>query len=102
MTPVQVALLAATVANGGTLYRPHLIRRVTDSGGAVVRQYGARPERSVRLDPANLAAVKEGLWGVVNEPGGTGVLGARPGALRGGEDRDGAGRGHASRDGRAP
>jgi penicillin-binding protein 2 len=79
VTPVQMALLAATVANGGTVYRPHLIRRVTDNGGAVVRQYGVQPERTLRLDPANLAAVKDGLWGVVNEPGGTGAAARVPG-----------------------
>ena len=33
VTPVQAALLAATVANGGSVYRPHLIRRVADGSG---------------------------------------------------------------------
>lgn len=79
VTPLQMALLAATVANGGTVYRPHLIRRVMDNDGAVVREYGARPERLIRLDPATLGALKDGLWGVVNEPGGTGATARVPG-----------------------
>ena len=34
-------------------------------------------ERTVRLKPGTLAAIRAGLWGVVNEPGGTGAGGAR-------------------------
>jgi penicillin-binding protein 2 len=73
VTPVQAALLAATVANGGTVYRPRLIRRVVDGAGVVVREGAAVAEHTVTLKPGTLAAVREGLWGVVNEPGGTGA-----------------------------
>lgn len=72
VTPVQAALLAATVANGGAVVRPHLVRRVSEPDGAVVRAGGATVERNVVLRPETLAAVRRGLWGVVNEPGGTG------------------------------
>ncbi|MBN1315168.1 MAG: hypothetical protein JXA42_06865, partial [Anaerolineales bacterium] len=36
-TPLQVLNMAATVANGGTLYRPQIIHHLSDSVGAVVR-----------------------------------------------------------------
>ena len=76
VTPVQAAVLVATVANGGTVYRPHLIRRVADVSGEIVRNGAAIVEHTVRLKPETLTAIREGLWGVVNEPGGT-ASGAR-------------------------
>jgi len=76
VTPVQAALLAATVANGGSVYRPHLIRRVADNAGSTIRTGAAVAERTVVLKPETLAAIRSGLWGVVNEPGGT-ASGAR-------------------------
>jgi penicillin-binding protein 2 len=79
VTPVQAALLAATVANGGTVYRPRLIRRVADGTGSTVRTGEAIVERTVRLKPETLAAVRDGLWGVVNESGGTGAAARVPG-----------------------
>ncbi|MHB8835853.1 MAG: penicillin-binding protein 2 [Candidatus Methylomirabilia bacterium] len=79
VTPVQAALLAATVANGGSVYRPHLIRRVADGTGSTVRTGAVVPERTVSLKPETLAAIRAGLWGVVNEPGGTGAGARVPG-----------------------
>jgi penicillin-binding protein 2 len=79
VTPVQAALLAATVANGGVVYRPHLIRKVADGAGATVRTGAVTVERSVQLKPETLAAIRGGLWGVVNEPGGTASAARVPG-----------------------
>ncbi len=73
VTPIQAALLAATVSNGGSVYRPHLIRRVVDGSGSTVRTGAAIVERTVGIKPETLAAIRAGLWGVVNEPGGTGA-----------------------------
>jgi penicillin-binding protein 2 len=81
VTPVQAALLAATVANGGSVYRPHLIRRVADGSGATVRTGEAIVERTVNLKPETLAAIRSGLWGVVNEPGGTAASARVPGLV---------------------
>jgi penicillin-binding protein 2 len=79
VTPVQAALLAATVANGGSVYRPHLIRRVADGSGSTVSTGAVTMKRTVQLKPETLAAIRAGLWGVVNEPGGTGSGARVPG-----------------------
>lgn len=79
VTPVQAAQLAATVANGGTVRRPRLIRRVVDGSGKVLRSGPAVAEHAIELGPGTLAAVRRGLWGVVNEPGGTGAAVRVPG-----------------------
>lgn len=61
VTPIQQAEMISTVANGGILYRPNLVK-------------GTQPIVSgrVKIDPENLEIVKKGLFGVVNEPSGTG------------------------------
>ncbi|HZF11772.1 MAG TPA: penicillin-binding protein 2 [Thermoanaerobaculia bacterium] len=61
LTPLQMAMMTAIVANGGKKVVPHLLKDDPDL---------PEPER-VALDPKALDAVRRGLWAVVNEPGGT-------------------------------
>jgi penicillin-binding protein 2 len=61
VTPLQLALMTGTFANGGTLYKPLLIKDVQPTIAG-----------KVNLKPGTLAAIKSGLSGVVNEPSGTG------------------------------
>jgi penicillin-binding protein 2 len=67
LTPLQMAMMTAIVANGGKRVVPHLIK---DDANL------AEPEQ-VPLDPKALDAVRRGLWAVVNEPGGTAYNSAR-------------------------
>lgn len=77
VTPMALAMFAATVANGGTLYEPNLVKAIWDG-----EQWkdAERPEpRSVtRMDPDHVKAVHEGMWMVVNA-GGTGGRARMPG-----------------------
>ncbi len=52
-TPLQVARMAAAVANGGTLVVPHLVRRGISGTPA--------PPDRIPLSPGTLAAVREGM-----------------------------------------
>jgi penicillin-binding protein 2 len=79
VTPVQAALLSATVANGGMVLRPHLVRRVSEPDGSLVRASAPTVERKATFRPETLAAVRRALWGVVNEPGGTASSARVPG-----------------------
>jgi penicillin-binding protein 2 len=67
VTPLSLAVMAARLATGRAV-QPHLTRSV---GG--VLQKGARPEdwSPLGLPDGELHAVREGMWQVVNEPGGT-------------------------------
>ncbi len=65
VTPLQMACVAACVANGGRLPQPHLLRAIGDE--PVVYP----PPESIGLKPETLEAVRSGLSAVVNE-GGTG------------------------------
>src|SRR5436309_2993340 len=69
VTPVSMAVYAATLANGGTRVTPHLLKAVDEdgSGWKPVPQPPAQP--SARLDPDKLQAIRDGLWMVVNQAG---------------------------------
>jgi len=70
VTPVSMAVMMSTIANGGTRVTPHLLRAVDDGKGW--RPFPApAPQSVVHMNPANLQAVRDGLWMVVND-GGTG------------------------------
>jgi penicillin-binding protein 2 len=70
VTPVSMAVYAATLANGGTRVTPHLLKAV-DEGKGWKPVPAPEPQSKAELDPAKLQAVRDGLWMVVNA-GGTG------------------------------
>ncbi|MFI5674915.1 penicillin-binding transpeptidase domain-containing protein [Streptomyces cellulosae] len=81
-TPLQMAMVAAAVANGGQVREPYLVERRTRAGGATVDMAGARPVRQA-MQPATAARLKELMTQVVTE--GTGTNAAIPGATVGGK-----------------
>ena len=76
-TPLEMALVAAGVGNGGKIMKPHLLAEVRDSEGNVVRR--ANPETWLEaMSPQSAAALKDMMVGVVT--GGTARAAAVPGA----------------------
>src|SRR5258706_1002395 len=75
VTPLQVANVMAALANGGTVYQPHVVRYIdrAQADGSFKRfRVEPRVLHKVPLSPAALETLKLGLWKVVNEEGGTG------------------------------
>ncbi len=72
VTPLQNASMVSTVANGGLLVKPYLVKKTEDSEGKVIQEFFPEIVRNVEFDPEILKHLKEGLRGVVNEPRGTG------------------------------
>ncbi|HXH41388.1 MAG TPA: penicillin-binding protein 2, partial [Thermoanaerobaculia bacterium] len=75
VTPLQVANMMAAISNGGTVYRPHVVRMIEkmNPDGHVERlQVASEVLHRVTLAPKAIETVKLGLWKVVNEEGGTG------------------------------
>jgi len=77
-TPLQLVQAYSALANGGTLWRPHLIQRIELSDGSIEKQYLPEKKGELKLSQQTLAALGSALWGVVNEPGGTGAAARRP------------------------
>jgi penicillin-binding protein 2 len=68
VTPASMAVMIATVANGGTRVTPRLVRAV-DEGAGWKRIAPAAVADRVAFRPETLAALHEGLWMVVNANG---------------------------------
>ena len=82
VTPLQMALVAAAVANGGSLMRPHLVRTIKDRDGQVVRE--VKPsEQSEVMKRSTAAQLNEMMTNVVRE--GTGTAAALQGIDVGGK-----------------
>lgn len=73
MTPIQLASMTATVANEGTIYRPHLVKRVVDGDGKPLKEVKPEVIGTTGISADKFRLVKQGLFAVVNEPGGTGA-----------------------------
>jgi penicillin-binding protein 2 len=72
VTPLQMARVVAAIANGGIIYKPHLVEKVESPAGEIL--YRAKPEVQSRLgaSPATLDLVRRALVGVIDDPTGTG------------------------------
>ncbi|MDO0925736.1 penicillin-binding transpeptidase domain-containing protein [Streptomyces sp. TG1A-8] len=81
-TPLQMAMVAAAVADGGRLRPPYLVERTTRRGGGTVAGSGAGPARQV-MRPSTAVRLKELMTDVVEE--GTGTRAAIRGATVGGK-----------------
>ncbi|MFE2418254.1 penicillin-binding transpeptidase domain-containing protein [Streptomyces hokutonensis] len=82
-TPLQMAMVAAAVANGGQVRQPYLVERTTRKGGETVSTAGSsRPVRQA-MHPATAVQMRELMEDVVTE--GTGTNAAIPGATVGGK-----------------
>jgi penicillin-binding protein 2 len=78
VTPLQLAITMATVANGGTVYRPRIVSKVESFDRGTVREYGPEIIRTVPMKPTTLARVRNALADVVKSPSGTGGAARTP------------------------
>jgi penicillin-binding protein A len=70
VTPLQMAMVAAAIANGGRLMRPHLAEKVTDADGRTVRRIKPSEESRV-MSEAAAGALAQMMSQVVTEGTGT-------------------------------
>ncbi|MBI4510586.1 MAG: penicillin-binding protein 2 [Deltaproteobacteria bacterium] len=76
VTVLQLALAYATLANGGHLWVPQIVERVETASGTEVASFPPKLRRKITVSDRVLRLIKNGLWGVVNDPKGT-AFGAR-------------------------
>ncbi len=70
-TPLQLANMTAAIANGGTLYRPRVVKEVRDAEDTVTQAFGAEVIRKLPVAPEHLAAIRAGMRDVVATTEGT-------------------------------
>ncbi len=70
-TPLQMLNAAAAIANGGTLYRPQIVRETIDSKGNILQAFAPDVIRSIPVSPQNLDTVRQGMRAAVDGAGAT-------------------------------
>jgi penicillin-binding protein 2 len=68
VTPVSMAVYTAALANGGKRVTPHLLRAVDDGAGWKMVAAPVETGQS-GIKPETVAAIHDGMWGVVNGVG---------------------------------
>lgn len=76
-TPLQVLRMTATIANGGLLLRPKVVREIKDMDGNVIKPAGPEVIRRVNVDPRHLQTMRDAMRIAITE--GTANKGAVPG-----------------------
>ncbi len=71
VTPIQLVDAYAAIGNGGFLWRPFIVRKIEGKNGTTLEETKPQLTRKIDLPPDVFDTVKEGLFRVVNEPGGT-------------------------------
>ncbi len=60
-TPLQVANFTAFFANGGTMYRPHLVKEILSGDDKLISKVDTSPVRSGFIDDYNVEVVRQGM-----------------------------------------
>ncbi|MFF1637075.1 penicillin-binding transpeptidase domain-containing protein [Streptomyces sp. NPDC058246] len=81
-TPLQMAMISAAVAGGGSVKTPYLVERTTSKGGATLYTHGPSTLHQA-MNPTTALRMRELMADVVTE--GTGTRAAIPGATVGGK-----------------
>ena len=69
VTPTSLAVMMATLANGGTRVIPHLVKAVDDGGGWQPVPPPDNPFKPFLFKPSTISAIHDGLWLAVNGAG---------------------------------
>jgi penicillin-binding protein 2 len=69
LTPLQMAQYIATLLNGGTRYKAHLVKKVLYSDGTIKREIEPEVLNKIDLNPEFVEEVKKGMRKVTEEGG---------------------------------
>lgn len=100
VTPLQMAMLAAAIANNGCLYQPRLLLAERESNTTAFKEFSPVITRHLNWPADHLALVKNGMRDVIQDPEGTGRLAQLEGIVMAGKTgtaeygRKGAGQKH--------
>jgi penicillin-binding protein 2 len=71
VTPLQVANFMAAIGNGGTLYRPQIVEKITDSNGVETSTFKPESRGVLPMKPETLAALRTAMLAVIRNRRGT-------------------------------
>ncbi|MFH9675232.1 peptidoglycan D,D-transpeptidase FtsI family protein [Streptomyces sp. NPDC017405] len=93
-TPLQMAMVSAAIANGGKLVSPHMVARITDGGGDVLKDYDDDTDTKEIIGSRTAEQLRSAMETVVKDGTGTNALidgvtvGGKTGTAQHGENND--------------
>lgn len=78
VTPLQLLVASAAIANGGTLFQPQLVKAITDADGKLVREIPPVANGKVKVSPGNLQVIRQGMSMSINAPGAIDICASKP------------------------
>jgi len=72
-TPLQLNAFYGAIANDGMWTQPHLLKQTVGRGRLTREQVMPLTKKRLPMKPLTLQTIQQGLWAVVNAPGGTGA-----------------------------
>lgn len=70
-TPIQMAVMIATVANGGVRYKPLIVKSIEAANGQVIQRFSPTVSGRINVSQKTLSIVQTALWKAVNTRKGT-------------------------------
>ena len=80
VTPLQLVSAYSAFANGGTVWKPQLVKSIETADGKIHKEFLPEKKGYLSLSKETFDFLGRALWGVINEPTGTGKAARRPGA----------------------
>ncbi len=74
VTPMQVADMMAAIGNGGSLYRPQIVEKITDANGVDTPVFKPETRGVLPVKPETLAALRQAMQEVIRNPRGTAYI----------------------------
>jgi penicillin-binding protein 2 len=78
VTPLQLAMYASALANGGTLWQPRLVRQIMPTDGIAQEIAPVPAPNGPKWEARHIRVVREGMRDAVNQPDGSGKRAALP------------------------
>ncbi len=72
-TPIQLCTMISAVANGGNLWKPFIVKKITGSDGRIIKEFQPVLKRTVFISDETLTTLKRGLKNVVKFGTGSGA-----------------------------
>jgi len=82
-TPIQIAQMLSAVATDGKRFKPHLVTKIINDDGSVVKNIDPESEGTLPVSKDNLDLVQEGLKAVTKEGGTASSLDSLPVSVAG-------------------
>lgn len=79
VTPIQMAVGISVLANGGKIFRPHLVKKIFNHQTNEFTEVNGELVRDSEIDPKAIETIRNFSISVVNDPHGTGKRAALPG-----------------------